>query len=62
MNAKLSRRRIEGRSSSTRRKKGLSMLQLLAGCAMVAVSFNMFLLPNGIASGGVSGISISFKG
>ncbi|MGO4376625.1 YitT family protein, partial [Paenibacillus sp. MCAF20] len=32
--------------------------QLLVGSAIVAVSFNMFMVPNGIASGGVSGLSI----
>ncbi|GAA3412760.1 YitT family protein [Paenibacillus hodogayensis] len=30
---------------------------LLAGCLMIALSFNFFLNPNQIASGGVSGIS-----
>lgn len=30
---------------------------LLAGCFLIAVSFNLFLNPNEIASGGVSGIS-----
>lgn len=35
-----------------------NILQLLLGSFMVAISFNMFLVPNGIASGGVSGISI----
>lgn len=34
------------------------MLQLLLGSLIVALSFNLFLVPNGIASGGVSGISI----
>lgn len=32
-------------------------LAVLAGAAIVAVSFNVFLLPNEVASGGVSGIS-----
>lgn len=35
-----------------------SVLLLLLGSIIVALSFNMFLLPNGIASGGVAGISI----
>ncbi len=35
----------------------LKLLQVLIGSAIVAMSFNLFLLPNRIASGGVSGIS-----
>ncbi|MBT2581695.1 YitT family protein [Planococcus sp. ISL-109] len=35
----------------------LDYLAVLAGAAIVAVSFNVFLLPNEVASGGVSGIS-----
>ncbi|MCC3374056.1 YitT family protein [Cohnella sp. REN36] len=35
-----------------------SLLLLIAGAFLVAFSFNMFLLPNKIASGGVSGISV----
>ncbi|MFD0590680.1 YitT family protein [Paenibacillus sp. GCM10027627] len=38
-----------------------NVLQLLFGSFVVALSFNMFLVPNGIASGGVSGISILVK-
>jgi len=33
-------------------------LLLLAGAFIIAISFNCFLLPNGVASGGVSGISV----
>ncbi|MDG5786642.1 YitT family protein [Evansella sp. AB-P1] len=33
---------------------------VLVGSAIVAIAFNIFLLPNQIASGGVSGISIIF--
>jgi uncharacterized membrane-anchored protein YitT (DUF2179 family) len=36
----------------------VNILLLLAGSFLIAVSFNMFLVPLGIASGGVSGISI----
>nr|WP_239565920.1 YitT family protein [Paenibacillus sacheonensis] len=36
----------------------LSVVLLLAGSFLIAVSFNLFLVPLGIASGGVSGISI----
>lgn len=35
-----------------------NLMQLLVGTLIVALSFNLFLVPNGIASGGVSGISI----
>lgn len=35
-----------------------NVMQLLLGSLIVALSFNLFLVPNGIASGGVSGISI----
>ena len=34
---------------------------VLIGSAIVALSFNLFLLPNNIASGGVSGISTITK-
>lgn len=36
----------------------LSYLSMLVGAFIIALSFNLFLLPNGIASGGVSGISV----
>jgi len=36
----------------------LSYVAMLAGSFFVAASFNLFLLPNRIASGGVSGISV----
>src|SRR4051794_39839026 len=35
----------------------LEYLFVLIGAAIIAVTFNVFLLPNQIASGGVSGIS-----
>lgn len=35
-----------------------SLMQVIIGSFIVALSFNLFLAPNGIASGGVSGISI----
>lgn len=38
-------------------EKLLEYLYVLVGSAIVALSFNVFLLPNRIASGGVSGIS-----
>jgi uncharacterized membrane-anchored protein YitT (DUF2179 family) len=36
-------------------------LYILLGSAMIAIAFNVFLLPNNIASGGVSGISTILK-
>ncbi|NGP44922.1 YitT family protein [Bacillaceae bacterium SIJ1] len=38
-------------------KQWLPYVWIVAGAAVVAFSFNLFLLPNQIASGGVSGIS-----
>ncbi|MGM9923414.1 MAG: YitT family protein [Bacillus sp. (in: firmicutes)] len=38
-------------------EKAMEYIYVLIGSAIVAVSFNVFLLPNQIASGGVSGIS-----
>lgn len=35
---------------------------VIVGAAIVAISFNVFLLPNEVASGGVSGISTILKG
>ena len=32
-------------------------ISILIGSAIVAIAFNVFLLPNEVASGGVSGIS-----
>ncbi|MCA0986842.1 YitT family protein [Guptibacillus algicola] len=37
-------------------------ISVLIGSAIVAIAFNLFLLPNSIASGGVSGISTITKG
>ena len=36
----------------------LEYLNIFAGSAIIAIAFNAFLLPNKVASGGVSGISI----
>ncbi|MBU8908692.1 YitT family protein [Desertibacillus haloalkaliphilus] len=38
-------------------QKALEYVYILLGSAIVALSFNLFLLPNRIASGGVSGLS-----
>ena len=37
-------------------------LYVIVGAAIIAIAFNVFLLPNQIASGGVSGISTILKG
>jgi uncharacterized membrane-anchored protein YitT (DUF2179 family) len=38
-------------------ERGLEYINVLIGSAIIALAFNVFLLPNQIASGGVSGIS-----
>lgn len=38
-------------------EKVMEIIYVLAGSAIIAVAFNVFLLPNKVASGGVSGIS-----
>ncbi len=43
-------------------EKLLSYIYVLVGAGIVAVSFNVLLLPNEIASGGVSGISTILHG
>jgi uncharacterized membrane-anchored protein YitT (DUF2179 family) len=40
----------------------LQYIYIIIGAAIIAVGFNVFLLPNEIASGGVSGISTILKG
>lgn len=40
----------------------LEYTSVLLGSAIIAIAFNVFLLPNEIASGGVSGISTILKG
>jgi uncharacterized membrane-anchored protein YitT (DUF2179 family) len=42
---------------NTKLEKVLEYFYVLLGSAVVAVAFNIFLLPNKVASGGVSGIS-----
>ncbi|EFM09000.1 Protein of unknown function DUF2179 [Paenibacillus curdlanolyticus YK9] len=54
------RRRI-GTPSSPRAQAAWGIAMLLAGAFIIAASFNLFLVPNGIASGGVSGLSIIVK-
>lgn len=55
--ASAKKRRTAG-SMGAKTEALVSVLLLLAGSFLIAVSFNMFLVPLGIASGGVSGISI----
>ncbi|MGM9929081.1 MAG: YitT family protein [Bacillus sp. (in: firmicutes)] len=42
---------------STNINRAMEYLYVLMGSAIIAITFNVFLLPNNIASGGVSGIS-----
>jgi uncharacterized membrane-anchored protein YitT (DUF2179 family) len=58
MNEGALKRKKGGRVWSPRAQSVWSIVQLLIGSAIVAISFNMFMVPNGIASGGVSGVSI----
>ncbi|WP_316570437.1 YitT family protein [Neobacillus sp. YIM B06451] len=51
------KRRKKALIVKTRAQKVLEYIYILTGSAVVALSFNLFLLPNRIASGGVSGIS-----
>lgn len=52
------KRKKGSRSLSPRSQRIASIIWLIIGSFIVAASFNMFMVPNGIASGGVSGISI----
>ncbi|AGK55679.1 YitT family protein [Bacillus sp. 1NLA3E] len=51
------KKRINGYWENSRVMKVLEYIYVLVGAALVAVAFNVFLLPNRVASGGVSGIS-----
>jgi len=53
-----SKRKAGARPNNPGLQMAWNMVQLLLGSLIVAISFNMFLVPNGIASGGVAGISI----
>ena len=46
-----------GYTYSTNADRLLEYLYVFIGSGIVAIAFNMFLLPNRVASGGVSGIS-----
>jgi uncharacterized membrane-anchored protein YitT (DUF2179 family) len=54
---KLKKRRRASRSSNPKIEMVGEYLYILIGSAIVAIAFNVFLLPNRVASGGVSGIS-----
>ncbi|RTR36343.1 YitT family protein [Robertmurraya yapensis] len=49
--------RKRNHTPNPRIKKIFEYIYILLGSAIIALSFNLFLLPNQIASGGVSGIS-----
>jgi uncharacterized membrane-anchored protein YitT (DUF2179 family) len=53
----MSRDRRRNYVLNTKLEKVLEYFYVLLGSAFVAVAFNIFLLPNKVASGGVSGIS-----
>jgi uncharacterized membrane-anchored protein YitT (DUF2179 family) len=50
----------DGQIQLTKAEKLMELLFILSGSAIVALAFNFFLLPNRVASGGVSGISTIF--
>jgi uncharacterized membrane-anchored protein YitT (DUF2179 family) len=54
-------RRRRGKQQNPGLNKFLEYLSVLVGSAIVAIAFNVFLLPNEVASGGVSGISTITK-
>lgn len=37
----------------------ISLIKMIAGCALFGVGFNLFLLPNDLNAGGISGLSMS---
>jgi uncharacterized membrane-anchored protein YitT (DUF2179 family) len=51
------KRNRQNHESHPRLEKAIEYLYVLIGSAIIALTFNVFLLPNRIASGGVSGIS-----
>lgn len=50
----------DGQIQLTNAEKLMELFYILLGSAIVALAFNFFLLPNRVASGGVSGISTIF--
>ena len=57
-NMRAGRRRRRRKPMSPLQREIVSYIMLFVGCVFVALGFNLFLLPNKIASGGVAGISI----
>ncbi|MFA9558950.1 YitT family protein [Evansella sp. AB-rgal1] len=55
------KRRLDKEPLNPTQRIIIEFLHVLVGSAIVAIAFNIFLLPNQIASGGVSGLSIIFK-
>nr|WP_042463032.1 YitT family protein [Neobacillus dielmonensis] len=49
------------RESNPKMQVAMDYIFVIIGAAIIAVSFNVFLLPNQVASGGVSGISTILK-
>jgi uncharacterized membrane-anchored protein YitT (DUF2179 family) len=54
-------RRRRGQQHNPTLQKIMEYVYVLVGSAIVAIAFNVFLLPNEVASGGVSGISTITK-
>ncbi|MGM0843815.1 MAG: YitT family protein [Bacillota bacterium] len=54
-------KRRRGNHYNPRLEKFLEYVYVLVGSAIVGIAFNVFLLPNEVASGGVSGISTITK-
>lgn len=54
---RLKKKRYRNHQYDPRFEKVIEFIFVLIGSAIVALSFNLFLLPNRVASGGVSGIS-----
>ncbi|KIL42951.1 YitT family protein [Jeotgalibacillus campisalis] len=56
------KKRNRNKVRSTKRDTILDYLYIIVGSVFVAIAFNVFLLPNEVASGGVSGISTILNG
>ena len=39
-------------------KTAVSVVKIVVGCALFALGFNLFLEPNGLNAGGISGLSM----
>jgi uncharacterized membrane-anchored protein YitT (DUF2179 family) len=53
----MKRKKITKKALPSYIEKGRDYVYVIIGAAIIAIAFNVFLLPNQIASGGVSGIS-----